>query len=99
MSDLEESDIDPDTDAEIEVDDDDDETNKKLKIAAHGLVEDDEVNEIRESSLHEINLNFAELGSFDILNEPKMAEAVRIIIRRKFRERTGKRPITSVHIV
>lgn len=72
---------------------------KKLKIAAHGLVDDEEVNEIRESSLHEINLNFAELGSFDILNEPKMAETVRIIIRRKFRERTGKRPITSVHIV
>tara|TARA_B110000444_G_scaffold254061_1_gene285940 strand:- start:291 stop:1157 length:867 start_codon:yes stop_codon:yes gene_type:complete len=72
---------------------------KKLKITAYGLIDEEEVNEISESLLHEINLNFAELGSVDSLNETKMAEAARIIIRRKFRELTGKRPITSIHIV
>ena len=72
---------------------------RKLKITAHGLIEEEELDEISESSLNEINLNFAELSSFDILNETKMSEAVRIIIRRKFRELIGKRPITSVHIV
>lgn len=66
------------------------------QVSWHGLPVEDEQDAFYDDCLEAIDAAFAKLGSS---NEERLAEQIRIAIRKVARDYTAKRPVTEVHIL
>ena len=69
------------------------------KLTAHALIDDDEEPYILEMLTDRIDEALDVLSEEELDDDNAVAEASRIAIRREFRERVGKRPLVTVHVV
>lgn len=69
------------------------------KLTTHALMDELEEPSILEQLVDAIDDALDALSDGDLGDDNKVAEAARIVIRRRFRETHGKRPLVTVHVV
>jgi ribonuclease J len=68
-------------------------------LTTHGLIENKELAEVLEKISDKIGDKLIKMSEADISNDLKVKEIVRIIVRRYFKDRYNKRPLTSIHLI
>ncbi len=69
------------------------------KLTAHALIDDEEEPYILAMLTERIDEALDVLSEEELGDDEAVAEASRIAIRREFREKVGKRPLVTVHVV
>jgi ribonuclease J len=69
------------------------------KLTAHALIDEDEEPYILEMLTERIDEALDVLSEDELDDDEAVGEAARIAIRREFREKVGKRPLVTVHVV
>ena len=72
---------------------------KTPQLTTHGLIEEDEFAALLEHLLDKIEDELFHMSDDDIIDDLKVKEVARIIVRRYFRDQYKKRPLTSVHLI
>jgi ribonuclease J len=68
-------------------------------LTTHGLIENKELAEVQEKISDKIGDKLIKMSEADISNDLKVKEIVRITVRRYFKDRYNKRPLTSIHLI
>jgi ribonuclease J len=69
------------------------------QLTTHGLLDDEEMGNVTVRISEDVEDMLLALSDDDIMNDKIVKEAVRIIVRRSFKNTQKKRPLTSVHLV
>jgi len=68
-------------------------------LTTHGLIENKELTEVLKKILDTIQDKLIRMSEAEISNDLKVKETVRIIVRRYFKDRYNKRPLTTIHLI
>jgi ribonuclease J len=68
-------------------------------LTTHGLVEEDEMPGVLKSISEEVEDALISMSDTDVMDDKKVNEVARIIVRRSFRYTHKKRPLTTVHVI
>ena len=63
------------------------------------MIEANALSEVLENILDKIEDKLIDLCEADLINDAKVREMVRIIVRRYFRDIYNKRPLTTIHLI
>jgi ribonuclease J len=69
------------------------------QLTTHGLLDEEEMTSMAISISEDVEGILFTLSEDDKMNDQKVRETVRTLVRRKFKDNQKKRPLTSIHLV